>query len=169
MCSKGFETLWISCSATSNWMDIRYSDDGGFSNSVLFSTWFRRHSSLKKSSSFSKKKGNYNKLKIIFGLSLWAHRFLFSTQSNPSLQAHSFQGSQSRICSVGTTSSYLLCADISPSLSTDLLSVTYYFAIMNNAEIITLYMCVLQNKFFCSRPSINHFSKNHTPFNMDSA
>lgn len=111
-----FETLWISCSTTFNSMDIRYTDDGGSSNSVLFSTCFRWYSSLKKSSSFSKKeKGNYNKLKIICGLSLWAPRFLFSVQSNPSLCPFISRLTQSRACSAGTTSGCLLCADISPS------------------------------------------------------
>lgn len=132
-----FETLWISCSTTFNSMGIRYTDDGGFSNSVLFSTWFRWHSSLKKSSSFLKKeKGNYNKLKIIFGLSLWAHRFLFSTPSTPSFCSFISRLTEPRVCSAGTTSSCLPCADISHrSLNTVLLCYLlfcYYKQCRNN-------------------------------------
>lgn len=125
---------------------------------------FGWHSTLKKSFSFSRKeKGNYNKLKMIFGLHLWLtdYCFLFNVihYSN-----HSFWGSHSP--SFGQWApiqnvSYVLLIFPHLFLSTALLSVTYYFTSINNGEIIIVCACVYSiiTLFLCSRPRINHFSK----------
>lgn len=68
-------------------MAIENADNGGFLISVLSLHFLKKMTFFSKEELFffQKQEGNYNQLKIVFGLSPWAHRFLVFIQGKPSL------------------------------------------------------------------------------------